>query len=150
MEQTMGPALAEARAAKKAPDQSVARPATLRQSDGHHSGFLDPGRILYLQRAAGNAAVASLFESRRAPATVQRCAGQACDCPPEERQAHDAAPFTVQRGFFDTLTGAATALLPDSVRGVLTGRAGHANATAGELKEQAGQVSEHAQTRGAE
>lgn len=146
----MGPAVAEARATKKVPDQSVARPATARQSDGRFSENLDLGRILYLQRAAGNAAVASLLEARRAPAAVQRCAGQACDCPPEERQAHDAGPLTVQRGFFDVLTGAATALLPDSVRGVLTGSAAQGNATAGELKEQAGQVTEHAQARGAE
>jgi hypothetical protein len=122
----------------------------VRQPDGRLSQNLDLGQILYLQRTAGNAAVASLFESRRAPASVQRCAGRACDCPPEERQTHDAAPFIVQRGLLDTLTGAATALLPDSIRGVLTGTAGHANAQAGELKEQAGQVTEHAQTRGAE
>ena len=71
----------------------------VRQPDGRLSQNLDLGQILYLQRTAGNAAVASLFESRRAPANVQRCAGRACDCPPEERQTHDAARRPIPREF---------------------------------------------------
>jgi len=81
----MAMAMALPQAAKKAPEQSSTRPAAHRPFDAPFSGGTDVGTLLFLQRTAGNAAVTSLLEAQRRPLHIQRCAGRACDCPPEER-----------------------------------------------------------------
>src|SRR5260370_36296879 len=78
-------AQAQPQVAKKAPEHSSSRPVAHHPLESPFSGATDFGTILYLQRTAGNAAVASLIEAQRRPLHVQRCAGRACDCPPGER-----------------------------------------------------------------
>lgn len=80
---------AQPQVAKKAPEQSRARPVTHHPFEAPLSGGTDLGTILYLQRTAGKAAVVSLMEARRRPLHVRRCAGRACDCPPGERLEHE-------------------------------------------------------------
>src|SRR6266852_4858537 len=165
----MAMAMAQPQVARKAPEQSGARPAAHRPFDGPFSGGTDVGTLLFLQRTAGNAAVASLLEAQRRPLHVQRCAGRACDCPPEERHEREeeaglAAPvqrlittpamsaptqaLPVQRGFLDALAGAATSLLPEPIKAVLTGSATQTKSAAHELKEKGAHVSETAHEQG--
>src|SRR6266851_3772387 len=165
----MAMAMAQPQVARKAPEQSSTRPAAHRPFDTPFSGRTDVGTLLYLQRTAGNAAVASLLEAHRRPLHVQRCAGRACDCPPEERREREeeaglaapvqritAAPLVsgpaeavpVQRGFLDALTGAATSLLPEPIKAVLTGSATQAKSAAHELKEKGAHMSETAHEQG--
>ncbi len=138
----MAMAMAQPQVARKGPEQSGARPAA-HHVDAPFSGRTDFATLLYLQRTAGNAAVASVVEAQRRPIHVQRCAGRACDCPPEEREA-----LPVQRGFLDALTGAATSLLPEPIKAVMTGSATQANSAAHELKEKGSHMSETAHTQG--
>ena len=150
------PALAPARPKIAAERQQVRAPA-LPVVRNHPRVTGDAATLLYLQRTAGNAAVTSLIESQspstfpksRSPSgggsgwgfPVQRCPGGACNCPPEEREAHESAsPFTVQRGFWDSIGEAASALLPESIRSVVTGSTGQAQAAAGDLRAHAGAV----------
>src|SRR5260370_15288946 len=165
----MAMAMAQPQVARKAPEQSSTRPAAHRPFDTPFSGRTDVGTFLYLQRTAGNAAVASLLEAQRRPLQVQRCAGRACDCPPEERREREeeaglAAPvqrlattpamsapteaLPVQRGFLDALTGAATSLLPEPIKAVLTGSATQAQSAAHEVTEKGAHVSETAHGQG--
>ncbi len=165
----MAMAMAQPQVARKAPEQSSTRPAAHRPFDTPFSGRTDVGTLLYLQRTAGNAAVASLLEAHRRPLQVQRCGGRACDCPPEERHEREeeaglaapvqritAAPLVsgpaeavpVQRGFLDALTGAATSLLPEPIKAVLTGSATQAKSAAHELKEKGAHMSETAHEQG--
>ncbi len=168
----MAVALAQAQpqVAKKAPEHSESRPVAHHPLESPFSGGGDFGTILYLQRTAGNAAVASLLEAQRRPLHVQRCAGRACDCPPRERLEREeeagsgetAVPIQrlapamgapggalpVQRGFLDALTGAATSLLPEPIKAVLTGSATHASSAAHELKEKGAHMSETAHEQG--
>jgi hypothetical protein len=161
-------AQAQPQVAKKAPEHSSSRPVAHHPFESPFSASTDYGTILYLQRTAGNAAVASLIEAQRRPLHVQRCAGRACGCSPGERLEHEdesgsgetAVPIQrfamassggalpVQRGFFDALTGAATSLLPEPIKAVLTGSAAHANAEAHELKEKGSQMPETAHAHG--
>jgi hypothetical protein len=146
----MGPAMAAEARQKHAPEQAETRPSTAGAIADRPTGGPDVGTLLYLQRTAGNAAVASLMERRRPPPSVQRCAGGACDCSPEERQEHEetATPLTVQRGWLDVLEGAATSVLPDSVKSLITGSSGEAKATAGQVHEKGTAVSDQAHSQG--
>jgi len=153
----MGPALAQARP-KLAPERSQVRAPTLRVINSRPSFTGDAQTLLYLQRTAGNGAVTSLFEqppsllrggSGRGLA-IQRCAGRACDCSPEEHEAREtASPLTVQRGFLDSLGEAASALLPDSIKSVVTGSTGEAHAVAGDLHSRGAAVTDQAHGQGA-
>jgi len=167
----MALAMAQPQVARKGPEQTGARPAAHRV-DAPFSGGSDVATLLYLQRTAGNAAVASLLEAQRRPLHVQRCAGRACDCSPGERQEREeeagaggmAVPIQrlavapampaptealpVQRGFLDALTGAATSLLPEPIKAVLTGSATQANSAAHELKEKGAHMPETAHEQG--
>ena len=119
----------------------------------------DVQSLLFLQRTAGNAAVASLFETRSPSPSgggqgggfvIQRCAGGDCHCSPEEREAHETGSTpTIQRDFWGSLGDAATSLLPDSIKSVVTGSTGEAHAAAGELRAKGGAVEGHAHSQGA-
>ena len=133
-------AVAQPQAIRKAPEQTGARAATVRPFDLPFSGRADVGTLLYLQRTAGNAAVTSLLEAQRRPLHLQRCAGRACDCP------EDAVP--VQRGFLDDLAGAATSILPEPIKAVLTGSSSQAKMAAQELKANGVHVAEATHAEG--
>jgi len=138
--------MAQPQVGRKAPEQTASRPAAHHSLDAPFWDRTDVGTLLYLQRTAGNSAVASLMEAQRRPLHLQRCGGRACDCPPEERQSAEALP--VQRGFLDDLAGAATSLLPEPIKAVLTGSPTQANAEAHDLKQKGAQVSETTHSEG--
>jgi hypothetical protein len=143
----MGPALAEAR--PRTSERAQSRPPTLRLAEARPGFSSDAATLVYLQGTAGNAAVVSLLQAR-GHLPVQRCAGGACNCPPEEREAHETgSAIPVQRGIWDSLSEAASSLLPDSIKSVVTGTSGQAKAAAGELRQQGSAISEHAQGEGA-
>jgi hypothetical protein len=137
----MAMVMARPQVVRKAPEQIGARPTVQRPFDLPFSGRAEVGTLLYLQRTAGNAAVASLLEAQRRPLHVQRCAGRLCDCPPQEA-------LPVQRGFLDDLAGAATSLLPQPIKAVLTGSPSQAKREAQELKEKGAHLSEATHAEG--
>jgi len=69
--------MAQPQVARKAPEQTAARPAAHHSLDAPFWDRTDVGTLLYLQRTAGNSAVASLMEAQRRPLRLQRCGGRA-------------------------------------------------------------------------